>query len=240
MWFDSHCHVSAIAQDWRAERVAGGLAVGVDVDDWSVTKERLQELSGRWRQAIGFHPWVARDDLPWQELAHWLCADVLLAVGEIGLDGSPLRRDNAQAQLSAFKRQVILAAENNRVMSLHVVHDDEQCYQIIRRQKGVRGIVHGFTGSLEQGLRWQDLGFYLGIGFRVLNSLSDKRISMLKRLDLTRVLLETDAPYCIAQDKILTPNDIPDLGSQLASVLDISGGEIERQCQKNWLRLWSE
>jgi TatD DNase family protein len=240
MWFDSHFHLDAVVNTWQPESVSGGLAVGVDSDDWLLTRNRLKLLSGDWRQAVGFHPWVARDDLPWSQLVSWLSDNTSLALGEIGLDGSPARRGNLLLQWDAFVRQVALAHEGDRVMSLHLVNDDERGYQWIRQHRNSRGIVHGFTGSLKQALGWQALGFYIGIGERLLDNMTDKRQQLLNGLDKSLVLLETDAPYGISRDEVRTPDSVVTSGQQLALFWNVSVLDVEMICQNNWLRLWDK
>jgi TatD DNase family protein len=62
-------------------------------------------------------------------------------------------------------------------------------------QKGkLKGVLHCFSGTLEQTNQIIDLGFYLGIGgvLTYKNSGLDK---VMMNLDLKKVVLETDAPY---------------------------------------------
>ncbi len=240
MWFDSHFHLSELSDNWCPQKLVGGLAVAIDEGDWQTTHDRLLILSGDWRQAIGFHPWVVREGLPWSQLVSWLSDNACLALGEIGLDGSPARRDNLLLQWDAFVRQVALAHEGDRVMSLHLVNDDERGYQWIRQHRNSRGIVHGFTGSLKQALGWQALGFYIGIGERLLGNMTDKRQQLLKGLDKSLVLLETDAPYGINRGEIRTPDSVVTLGQQLALFWNVSVLDVEMICQNNWLRLWGK
>ncbi len=238
MWFDSHFHLNALPASWQPNSLAGGLSVGVDANDWQLTRNRLQELSGDWRQAIGFHPWIVRENLPWSKLDRWLTDDARLALGEIGLDGSPSRRDNMHLQWEAFVRQVDLARDHGRVMSLHLVNDQELGYGVIRKCIDCQGVVHGFTGSLQQAQRWQALGVYIGIGDRVLAQMTDKRMQMLQGLDKSFVLLETDAPYSGIDHQLVTPELIVTLGTVLAKTWDVSIDVVEQQCQKNWFALW--
>jgi len=241
MWFDSHFHLNALSASWHTEKIAGGLAVGVDADDWVLTRNRLKLMSGDWRQAVGFHPWVARDDLPWQQLMSWLNDDAYLAMGEIGLDGSLNRRANAVAQWDAFIRQVGLARDGGRVMSLHLVNDHEQGFHYLKKSGHcIGGVVHGFKGSLQQALAWQALGFYIGIGGQVLAQMTDKRIQMLQGLDKSFVMLETDAPYGINKANNALPDAVVDIGDRLATIWDISVDAVEQHCQQNWFRLWGK
>lgn len=240
MWFDSHFHLHALADSWQPQRVAGGLAVGVDALDWQLTHDKLKSLSGDWRQAVGFHPWVAREDLPWQSLEDVLLADASLAIGEIGLDASPRRRLNQAIQWDVFVRQVGLAGDANRVMSLHLVNDEERGYGVIRKCIDCQGVVHGFTGSLQQAQRWQALGFYIGISDRVLAQMSDKRMQMLQGLDKSFVLLETDAPYGMSKANNTVPDAVVDIGGRLAHIWNMSVDAVEQRCQQNWFRLWDK
>lgn len=239
MWIDSHCHVDALPVEWRPNVAFAGLAVGVDVDDWSITQARLANWSGEWRQAIGFHPWRACQPLDWLSFERWLSDDGQLAVGEIGLDGSVHHREHWQSQLAVFERQLAMVQAGNRVVSLHAVQDQELVFQMVKRLRLSRVIVHGFQGSLVQALRWQELGCYIGIGPRLLFHLTDKRRDMLQGLALSHLLLETDAPYGYRDALTATPDDVVRVGGVLSSVLSLEQTVLMRQLEQNWQTLWA-
>ena len=70
----------------------------------------------------------------------------------------------------------------------------DECIEVVKKHKGVRGIFHCFSGTVEQALQVVDLGFLLGIGGVVTykNAGLDK---VLAQIGIEQIVLETDAPY---------------------------------------------
>ena len=58
----------------------------------------------------------------------------------------------------------------------------------------IRGIFHCFGGTLEEAREIMDLGMYLGIG-GILTFKNSKLPEVIKEVGISRVVLETDAPY---------------------------------------------
>jgi TatD DNase family protein len=56
------------------------------------------------------------------------------------------------------------------------------------------GIVHAFTGSLQQGQTLTGLGFKLGIGGAVTHPRAKKLRRTVAQLDHDNIVLETDSP----------------------------------------------
>lgn len=239
MIFDSHFHLSALAPDWLPNQaLAGGLAVTTQPNDWFLCLHRLSHLSDAWRLALGVHPWFADVVVDWSAFESLLGQDHRIVIGEVGLDGShghPSEFD----QLAVFQRQLHYAYEYGRLLSLHCVNDREHCYRLIRTMRGLKGgFVHAFSGSLVQAQRWQALGFHLGIGPRLLTQLSDKRIQLLRSLDVSMIHLESDAPLVRSGYQLASPNDLLPYLTVLASVLDVSTESLSQQLYVNWCHLW--
>lgn len=146
---------------------------------------------------MGLHPCSVKDDYE-EELAvvkQWLDKRSFAAVGEIGID---LYWDTSffEQQKDAFLRQIDWAKALNLPI---VIHSREATDVIIELLQGVnddklRGIFHCFTGAVEQARAITDMGFLLGIGgvLTFKNSGLDKTIA---EVDLSHLVLETDAPY---------------------------------------------
>ncbi|MCH9742626.1 MAG: TatD family hydrolase [Proteobacteria bacterium] len=238
-WYDSHFHLTALPPSWLpTQDLMGGLTVSTTLVDSQENIARTQRLSGDWRCAIGFHPWYVDAPLDWFGLNRLLADYPRLAIGEIGLDGSTGMPAMDQ-QLRVLKQQLGLAKSGRRVVSVHAVNDSEMTYLTLRQFPGIRGVLHGFRGSLVQAQRWQALGFSIGIGPRLLMRLTERNKEMLRSLNITLIHLETDAPN-YDKDKSLTPNVLPELAHLLAVSLDYSLSELSQQLSANWQALWSD
>lgn len=79
---------------------------------------------------------------------------------------------------------------------IHCREAFDEIFEILEQEKGdqLRGILHCFTGNLEQARHAIDLGFYLGIG-GVVTYKNAGLDEVLKAIPLANLVLETDSPY---------------------------------------------
>ena len=64
----------------------------------------------------------------------------------------------------------------------------------LRRVGGLRGVLHSFSGSLEQARQLWRLGFHLGIGGPVTYPRAQRLRRIVAQMPLDHLLLETDSP----------------------------------------------
>ena len=57
-----------------------------------------------------------------------------------------------------------------------------------------KGVVHGFSGSLQQAQRFIELGYKIGVGGTITYPRASKTRDVMAQLPLSALLLETDAP----------------------------------------------
>jgi TatD DNase family protein len=88
------------------------------------------------------------------------------------------------------------------VIHCRAAYDD--LYEILREMKGneregreLRGAVHFFTGSFENGKKLLELGFY--IAFPGIITYARDYDKVIKYAPLDRILVETDAPYAVPE-----------------------------------------
>ena len=86
------------------------------------------------------------------------------AVGEIGLD-TYWSSDFIDEQLEVLRVQLNLALRMNLPVILHVRNAMDRTIDVLREIKGLRGVFHAFSGSLESYKEIRRLGdFKIGIG----------------------------------------------------------------------------
>lgn len=163
---------------------------------------KMEELKNKYPENIflmmGLHPCDVKLDSYEKELGFVekkLSEEEYAAVGEIGLD---LFWDNSTLEIQkyAFIKQIQLAKRFKLPIVIHVREAFDQVLEIIRNEKdeNLNGILHCFTGNLEQAKEFINLGFYLGIG-GVVTFKNGKIDQFLKQIPLENIVLETDAPY---------------------------------------------
>ncbi|MGL4429651.1 MAG: TatD family hydrolase, partial [Silvania sp.] len=118
----------------------------------------------------------------------------VVAVGEIGLD---LYRDDPQfaKQEYLLEAQLKLAKRYDLPVILHSRRTHDTLAMHLKRQNLPRtGVVHGFSGSLQQAERFVQLGYKIGVGGTITYPRASKTRDVMARLPLDALLLETDAP----------------------------------------------
>jgi TatD DNase family protein len=145
----------------------------------------------------GLHPVYVNDDyqnelkIVKENLKNHKC----VAVGEIGID-KHWDVSFLKQQKIAFQTQIDIAKEKDLPVIIHCRDAFNDIYDILIKNESdkLRGILHCFTGSLEDAKKLIDLNFKIGIGGVVTfkNGGIDK---FLNQIDISNIVLETDSPY---------------------------------------------
>ena len=127
----------------------------------------------------------------------------VVAIGECGLDyyRIPEGADEQQVkheQWNECKSQLEFASKYNKPVIIHCRDAHLDQYTLLKEvidQGGLiqRGVIHSFTGTLEEAHRYINLGFKLGINGILY--FSDELQAVVAELPIDSLLLETDAPY---------------------------------------------
>lgn len=206
MIFDSHAHYDDEAFDEDREEVLkavheSGVQYIVDAGS-NIKSSRLSvELSRKYDfiySAVGIHPENAeefdRDSVGiLQKLSD---EDKVVAVGEIGLDyynGC----DDRELQKKVFEEQLVMAIRRGLPVIIHDREAHGDTFDFIRKycSQGLRGVLHCYSGSVEQAAEYVKMGFYIGFTGVITFKNSRKAVEVLKSIPEDRILIETDCPY---------------------------------------------
>lgn len=200
---DSHAHMDADAfDDDRDAVLARAREAGVaSIVVPATTAARWPALAGlcaghtELHAAFGLHPMFLRehDEAHLDRLPQWLEDHRAVAVGECGLDYF-IDNPHPDAQRRYFTRQLQIARELDLPVIIHARRSVEEVIHSVRRTKGLRGVVHSFSGSREQARQLADLGFLVGIGGPVTHERARRLRRTVADIPLDTLLLETDAP----------------------------------------------
>lgn len=149
---------------------------------------------------LGIHPWYLQG-LTFQDLDN-LASTIyqnrsqIVAIGETGIDGKIAKQQvNLAKQITFFKAHIDLANQFKLPLIVHHRSSHPIIHQQLKQQKAeYGGVIHAFSGSYQQACQYIDLGFKLGIGGTISYERAKKTIKTLKKLPLTSIVLETDAP----------------------------------------------
>jgi TatD DNase family protein len=200
---DSHSHFDDILFDADRDAayqraLSGGILTqivpAVCASGWPKQKAVCGHYPGL-HPAYGLHPMLIDEHLPQhlEDLAGWITAEKPVAIGECGLDFF-VENPDKNAQRQYFEGQISLAAEYDLPLIIHARRSVEEVINLLRGHKGVRGVLHSFSGSLEQAHRLLDLGFLMGFGGPVTYPGAHRLHRLVAALPLDSILLETDSP----------------------------------------------
>lgn len=203
---DTHTHLYSEAFDEdRDEVIRNAMKKGVNrffipaID--STYTEAMFALEAAYPENVflmtGLHPTHVKGDFK-DELEHvvkLLSDRKFYAIGEIGID---LYWDKTflKEQQEAFRSQIKLAKKHGLPIVIHCREAFEEVFEVLESEKGddLYGIFHCFTGTLEQAKRAISYNMKLGIG-GVVTFKNGKIDTFLQHVDVTDIVLETDAPY---------------------------------------------
>ena len=200
---DSHCHLDAAEFDADREAVIGRaraagvkrqIVPAVEAEGWSKLRMVCAASTGL-EPAYGLHPMYLSTHR--QEhlalLREWIEREQPLAVGECGLDYfvEGLDRDT---QSRYFDAQLQLAREFDLPVIVHARRAVDAVIAAIRRVGRLRGVVHSYSGSVEQARQLWDLGFLIGLGGPVTYERANRLRGLAAAMPIEHLLLETDAP----------------------------------------------
>jgi TatD DNase family protein len=229
----------------------------IDIGTNFKTSQRAVELAGKNENiysAIGMHPIHIKTDLlkikmdaeegaftplgeefdkgKYKELA--LSSKKVVAIGEIGLDYyyKPKTKTRLEQfkenQKNLFIEQLKMAEELNLPVIVHCRMAHSDVLEILKKQN-LKGVIHCFTGNLEEAKKYIELGFYLGI-----NGIIDKLdlTEVIEKVPIDKILTETDCPYLTPKaegDKRNEPIFVKYVIQRIADIKKISFEEV---CEK--------
>lgn len=201
---DTHCHLDAAEFDGqvvdliaRARQlgITSFVVPGVREMYWPGLLSLCRDQKNVYA-APGLHPLYLECHRP-EHLDHLsdLCDNSpVIAIGEIGLDYFDASLDRNRQQI-LFEAQLKIAGATQLPVILHVRKAHDQVLATLRRKKFPHGgIVHAFSGSLQQADQYISLGFAIGIGGTVTYTRANRIRKLAATLPETNLVLETDAP----------------------------------------------
>ena len=259
-FIDSHCHLQDDAFDHdrdevvRRARSAGVTSLIVCGYDEAANLAALalaRRHTGLY-PTVGFHPHEAATVTPAMlvELEQQAAISAVVAVGEIGLD---FYRDHSppDIQASVLEEQLEIALRIGKPVSIHTRGAEEAIEPHLRRyalRQGAAfsdrpvGVMHCFGGTLEQAIRYVDLGFLISLPCTVTYPKNEAGKQMASLLPLESLAIETDSPYLPPQahrGKRNEPAYIVAAAEHIAAVRGISPARVAEITSRNASRLFA-
>lgn len=205
--FDSHCHLDDNSYEKdraevirRAERsgVTRAMIVGVNRETSSRAVDIAASGTGLYA-AVGIHPHDSAACSPKDlaDLYRLSSKPEVRAWGEIGLDFNRMYASRKD-QEKCFVRQLEMAAPLSLPFIFHERDSRGRFLEILKAHfsKGLKGVVHCFSGNRKELEQYLAMGLYIGItGIVTLQQRGAGLRRLVPLIPEQRLLVETDAPY---------------------------------------------
>jgi len=250
---DTHCHlyvdqfsqdISEVLQRASDAGLSDILMPAIDRQSTSAMALIPKLKSLKLHNMVGIHPCdVHQDELvSLEELLKWAETTKAIAVGETGLDYY-WSKDYIEAQKTSLATHFDAAKALDIPVVLHNRDSTEDFLTMMENaQDGrLKGVWHCFNGTIEEGKRAVDAGFYLGLG-GVITFKNGGMDKVLPSIPLTRFILETDSPYLAPtphRGKRNEPAYTALVAKRLATILQKTDEEIAEITTQNAKNLFN-
>ena len=262
---DTHCHLDFnVFNIDRAEvvdraRESGVIRIvnpGIDIPTSKLALE-LGAIYPEVYAAIGIHPneLQSLDVVRGGELEYLLTLPKVAAVGEIGLDYY-WNKAPKNLQMKAFEMQLQFAAEAGLPAIVHNREASQDTLSILTSwHSGLKsaypnlakipGVLHSFSGTIEDALCVVEMGFFIGITGPVTFKKAVELQNLVTVLPLESLLVETDAPFLTPhpmRGKRNEPSYVKITTEKIAELRGISYEQVAVVTSENAFRLfhWRE
>lgn len=259
MLIDTHCHIVEKEFDHDRQDVIermfkdNNLLINCSTDLASSKKslEMVQTFSNKGVfTAVGFDPQETIHQDYHKEDFDTLIKDnrnSIIAVGEIGLEY--FKQQDFLRQREVFKSQVQLAKKYKLPVIIHCRDFDdnrnhayeEVCNVLDEIDSPYKGVVHCFSGNVEQAQEITKRGYYLGFNGIITFKKPGFTHEVLRSIDPQYILTETDAPYLAPvpfRGQRNEPFYVKEVVRTLAEVLGVSVLQVSDITYENAKRLF--
>jgi len=212
--------------------------------------------------SAGIHPEQAHNATPeaLAELARLAAHPRCIAVGEIGLDYYHIENPDITTQQQAFIQQMKIAAGLSKPIIIHCRTSElatpkakekygpadaaaDTCDLIAEhfQSSGLSGIMHCFSGSVDDARRALDLGFYLSFAGNLTYPKAQGIRDAAAFAPADRILVETDAPFLAPiplRGQRNEPAFVAHTAAALAELRGISPEELAELTTENFHQLF--
>lgn len=212
---DSHCHLhdsefydDEMREDVYRQTIAAGvttmICIGTDLRSSREAVEFAGSHDGVYA-TVGVHPHEASRGIDGIEQLLREGHKKIVGIGEIGLDYF-YEHSSREQQREALRAQLELARQYGLSVSFHVrdaVDKDgrlrgevfKDFWPLLDEFPGVRGVLHSFTDSQANADEAIKRGLFIGINGICTFTRDEAQQQLYRGLPLSKILLETDAPF---------------------------------------------
>lgn len=219
------------------------ICIGIDLTDAEVVLHIANQYEHVYA-GIGFHPHNAEQATPegMAKMKEMAAHPKVMAYGEIGLD---FFRDWApqDKQIAAFEEQLEVAKQLNKPVVIHLRDAYDMGLDMIEKAGPLPagGVVHCFSGTMEDADRTLDLGLHISIPGTITYKKNELFREIVTTLPSNRILLETDCPFLSPEPlrgHTNEPANIIRTAEKVAEIRGVPFKQLARETTANAIRLF--
>lgn len=163
--------------------------------------------------------------------------DKVVAIGEVGLDYHHFGPEHDVEQIKKLQcdtlhRFIDLCNDVQKPIVVHCWDGYDDLLDILSSHVVERkGIIHSYVGSWKNAQKFVDLGYVIGLNGIV--TYGDSYDTLIKKIDLEYIVIETDCPYLpprpLPRDSRCEPRDVHHVAQKIAHVKDLSVEAVGEQ-----------
>ena len=251
---DIHCHLTFKEYDADrenviadAKQVLNGVVVsGVEQEDGKKALALAAQHQGFVFVTLGLHPVHVEDktDQEIERYAEFISAhkQYIVGIGEVGLDyhwvRDPRKLERAR---EVFVEFLGLAKELKMPVVLHLrgtgSETIEEGLKIVSDEDVKQAIFHCFTGKPSVAEMICEEGYYVSLPTTIPRSKSMRKVA--KRIPLSQLLTETDAPYLSPDaEERNTPQKVVAVYNEIARQRKITVEAVDNEIERNFERVF--
>ena len=192
-----------------AERYDKGVYAAIGLHPIHIGEQRRVDVKETQSEVKPENDWEAfetrAEEFDYEQYKELAKSKKVVAIGEIGLDyyyfpKSKTRREEIkQKQKDVLQQEFNLAREFDLPVILHCRVAHEDLLEFLATQNKVRGVVHSYTGDVEQAKKFMEFGLYFGFNGLIFKNVAalPSPEEVITSIPLDRIVLETDSPYLV-------------------------------------------
>ncbi|TDI79812.1 MAG: TatD family deoxyribonuclease [Betaproteobacteria bacterium] len=253
MLVDSHCHLDfpdlasnldRILENMQENKVSHALCVSVNLEDFPSVL-LLAETYPNLYASVGVHPGYENLAEPQaKELVTLAQHPRIIAIGETGLDYFRLTGD-LEWQRDRFRQHIRAALQCGKPLIIHTRAAASDTLRIMLEEGAdqVGGVMHCFTENWEVAQQAMEMNFYISFSGIVTfkNAVALKEVA--KKIQLDRMLVETDSPYLAPvpyRGKTNQPAFVRHVAEEIATLRGITVNEVAEMTTHNFFNLFKD
>ncbi|WP_343182875.1 YchF/TatD family DNA exonuclease [Buchnera aphidicola (Neophyllaphis podocarpi)] len=252
---DSHCHISNldsvnsnilinnIINRAFKKNIKFILAISTSIEDFYKIKEIIKNKKNI-KCSCGIHPSYINDKEDFTELKKISKHNLVIAIGETGLDYYKCYTPKKKQQ-NIFRKHIKIAYSEKKPLIVHTRNAIQDTLSILKEEKAEKysGVIHCFNEDIIAAKNILDMNFYISFSGIITFKNTNKFIDIIKFIPMNKILIETDSPYLSPEPYRGIKNEpsfLIEIAKKIAIIKNKSINEIAKQTTKNFFKLFNK